>query len=384
MLLKSISILTCLVFPFYLFCQDPLFSQFFNTQTFTNPAFTAIDGGMSVNAQYRNQWNQIPGLFETKYISVEGLSSCLKTGFGAFVAHDEEGEGYLNTVTAGLNFSYAIPIQQNNVIRLGLSSYYFQKWIDWDALIFSDQLHPKEGIYPNSFSQAERLYDLKPSALGFKAGFLHRIDFKRRGKDAGISYGGGITHLGNIQLTEAPPDGFYNKVGIPWRFNLFGAFSLPFMRYEGPGYLITLIPQFRYDRQSEIKVTTVGFTWHYNLFELGFFYQNVYPWAESKHTDAMIGYLGYTYVFSRSIDLNVGVSYDSNAVARFGSRSLGGLTGGIVELNLSMHFKGVNIFCKSKRTPNLSNKVKCPRISASHKRKYNRSFHKSPNNKNLN
>ena len=140
------------IYTLQLSAQDPTFSQFFNSRTYMNPAAVAMDGGLTVNGTYRNQWNQIPGKFESQFLSVEALS-CLGSAFGVHILHDSEGEGLLNTLSAGLDYAYLIGGEGQ--LRLGFGAAWYQKWVNWDALIFSDQLDAKDGaVLP---SQADRL-----------------------------------------------------------------------------------------------------------------------------------------------------------------------------------------------------------------------------------
>jgi hypothetical protein len=77
--MKNIIVLSLIFFSFLNYCksQDAHFSQFFDSnRAFTNPGFTGIDGGISVNANYRNQWFKIPGVFETEYLSIQAASPC--------------------------------------------------------------------------------------------------------------------------------------------------------------------------------------------------------------------------------------------------------------------------------------------------------------------
>jgi len=363
-----------LYFTLQVSAQDPTFSQFFNSRTYLNPAAVAMDGGLTINGTYRNQWNQIPGKFESQFLSVEALS-CLGSAFGVNVMHDSEGEGLLNTFSAGLDYAYLIGGQGQ--FRLGLGTYWYQKWVDWDALIFSDQLDPKDGAVLTS--QADRLDTVKPSGLGFKAGFVYTQPASD--DDASFSFGAGVTHLGSIRLNERTREGFYDANPIALRFSVFGEVVLPFFRFTGPGYLITIIPQFKYEQQSSLKTTTIGVTGHYNGFSLGAFYQNNLPWGDLTNTDAMSLYFGFLQSPSKKYLIEYGISYDSNNVPAFGRSNLGGYTGGVIELSIKLQFKGGTIFCSPRKSKmNKGKKVNCP----SPKGRHVNEWYKNQKRKNLN
>jgi len=359
---RQLIFLGLLCYSVQLFGQDPTFSQFFNSRTYMNPATVAMDGGLTINGTYRNQWNQIPGKFESKFLSVEALS-CLGSAFGLNIMHDTEGEGLLNTLSAG--FDYAYLIGREGQFRIGLGANWYQKWVDWDALIFSDQLHPKDG--PVLTSQADRLYGTKPSGLGFKAGFVYtKPAISKNGTT--YSFGAGVTHLGNIRLDERTREGFYDANPIALRFSVFGEVVLPFFRFTGPGYLITVIPQFKYEQQSTLKTTTIGVTGHYNSFSLGAFYQNNLPWGDLNNTDAMTLYFGFLQSPNKKILIEYGISYDTNNVPAFGRSNLGGYTGGVIELSIKLNFKSTSIFCNSSkpRMNRKGGKVNCPSPKGRH------------------
>lgn len=370
MKIRLLYTLNLVFFSCVLNAQDPIFTQFYNTPNFTNPAYTGADGGTRLTLAYRNQWNQIPGIFQSNYLNLETYSPCLRSGFGISVLQDEEGEGMLNTLAAGLDYSYhGIQLDGENLIRVGLSAFYYKKWIDWDALIFSDQLHPKDGLLPTP-SQAERLYNSQPGAIGFKAGVLYTGEIPAKGPDWPVELGIGVSNLGSIRFDEYSLDGFYEAIPLDWRISVNAGVIFPFTRYEGPGYLITIIPRARFDMQSKIKVTTLGLSWMYNQFSLGTFYQNVSPIASNNHTDAFILFAGYQFQMN-DIGLEVGFSYDTNSIPAFSKSNLGGLTGGVFEVTMRCHFLQTSLFCRDKRKGSRGEyKGECPTVSQRHFNRY--------------
>lgn len=370
--MKKTFLLIILFFStFYLHSQDPHFSQFFDSnRAFTNPAFTGIDGGITVNANHRNQWFKIPGVFETSALSIQATSPCRNTAFGFHVLHNREGEGKLNTLNAALDYVYVLRIKDNNNIRFGLSTNWSAKWIKWDELIFSDQLHYKDGFLGNNSSMTERLYGERPMSLGFKAGIVHRFDWKRKGKkDISISYGLGVSHIGNFRFTQAPPDGFYNTDALPLRYSFYGSFILPFMRYVGAsGFQFMLVPHVRYDQQSKIKKTTIGATAYIGDFSVGAFYENTFLWAGNKNTDAAILYFGYFLPSPKKNDIELGFSYNLNNVPTGTHASnLGGLSGGVFEINMRFLFYKRSILCNDRKSRKRRGKTDCTSFKSNYR-----------------
>lgn len=372
-------VIGCLLTCWTIQAQDPTFSQFFNQRTYLNPATVGMDGGITLNATYRNQWNQVPGKFESKYLALEA-QSCIGAAFGLNLMHDTEGDGLLNTLMTGFDFAY-IPDKEGR-FRIGLGTYWYQKWIDWDALIFSDQIDAKDGILDASVSQAQRFYDVKPSGVGFKAGFVYTHVPQKKGGTT-FSVGGGVTHLGSIRLKGGTREGFYEGNKIPLRVSVHGELIKSYKRYTGPtGYLITIIPQFKYERQGQLNVTNIGLTGHYNSFSLGAFYQNTFPWGNLGNTDAMSFYFGFTKSINKNVLAEFGLSYDSNNVPEFGRSNLGGYTGGVMELSVKFYFKNGSLFCKTNR-PKGYNKNGDP-ICPSPKGRHVNEWFRNQKRKNLN
>lgn len=377
--MKLLYLLVSFMFAFLTIqAQDPTFSQFFNNRTYLNPAAVGMDGGVAINGTYRNQWHKIPGTFESQYLSVEA-QSCLGAAFGLNIMHDSEGEGLLNTLVTGFDFAYLLG--REGRIRLGVGTYWYQKWIDWDALIFSDQIDSKEGILTASSSQAQRFYNKKPSGVGFKVGGVYTQPSKKK-MGTTFSIGGGVTHLGNIRFNGGTREGFYEGDPIPWRVSVHGELVKSYYRYTGSGHLITLIPKFKYEQQRQLKVTTVGITGHYDSFSLGFFYQNTVPWGSIENTDAMSIYAGFALPTKKDVLVEYGFSYDSNNVPDFGRSNLGGYSGGVFELSIKLSFKSASIFCNTK-SPRGYKKNGNP-ICPSSKGKHVNEWYRNQQKKNLN
>ena len=140
--------------------QDFIFSQFFNAPLHLNPAYVGINGGLTGTVTYRRQWNQIPEGFNSLYFSVDNFEPCLPGAFGFSVARDVEGEGLLATTAAKLQFGFVARADTRKAVhnfRIGIAPYWMEKRIDWDRLVFSDQLDARFGnINATAFDPGNR------------------------------------------------------------------------------------------------------------------------------------------------------------------------------------------------------------------------------------
>lgn len=132
------------------FGQDPSFSQFYNNQTYYNPAYVGIHGGMMANLTYRRQWVNIPGRFETEYFNFDSDLSCINGlgGIGISAFRDVEGMGYLKYTGANLMLSTRSFINNNTFVQFGTNISFIQQTADFSNFIFSDQYDEINGYNP--------------------------------------------------------------------------------------------------------------------------------------------------------------------------------------------------------------------------------------------
>ncbi len=325
-----------------LWSQDPIFSQFFNTPLYSNPASLGMDGSITATAAYRNQWSKVPGGFTTKYLSVESFEPCLPGAVGMSVWQDTEGEGVLKTTAAGLHFAFIAIAETRKTVhnfRFGMNPYWMQKEIDWERLVFSDQLDPRFGnINATAFDQFG-----SPSVNfgGLNFGFIHRMDISNRGKDdTQISYGLAFNNLLNFSLNTGPIESLQGlETALPMRMVAHASFYLPFLKIGNKIEVFRMVPQVRVVRQGGLTGVTLGAYGIYQGGTLGLFYHNRTPVAGFQNTDALTAYLGLGVDVGKRQALDIGLSYDMN---------IGGLrtmSGGVFEISLRYHIFNNGLLC---------------------------------------
>jgi type IX secretion system PorP/SprF family membrane protein len=358
------------------YAQDPQFSQFFNAPLHMNPAFVGSNGGITATAVYRHQWNQIPGGFNTSYLSVDSFEPCLPGAFGMSVWRDAEGEGILTTTAAQLYFGFVARAESRKTVhnfRLALSPYWMEKRIDWDRLVFSDQLDPRFGnVNATAF---QRNANLPVRFAGLNFGFMHRLDIRRRGsEDIQLAYGVGLHNLLNVSLDSGPVESLQGlDTGIPLRWSAHASLYLPFLSVgEGQINRFRVVPQLRAEGQGGISSVTLGAYGLYQGGAIGLFYHNQHPLAGFANTDALIAYVGLGFDLNKSQAVELGMSYNLN---------VGGLrtqAGGVFELNLRYYLQSSSILCglfaKGKAESNGRRRkgpIQCPPVGRSHHRRWN-------------
>ncbi len=125
--------------------QDPMFSQFYNAPLHLNPAFAGNTFGPKVAINYRNQWPGLPSAYQTYAASYDQFFNTFNSGIGFAVLADEAGNGVLKTNRASFTYAYAINLGNNQYLKIGIEPSIRQSRINWQKLIFGDQIDNETG-----------------------------------------------------------------------------------------------------------------------------------------------------------------------------------------------------------------------------------------------
>ncbi len=322
------------------FCrgQDPSFSQFYASRIYLNPAFTGVEPGLSFSGVSRNQWTNVDGGFRTYIATVEIQEPFLRSGLGLSIFHDTEGVMQLNTTSIGLSYAYHIPMDKHN-LHIGIQGQWVQKSVDWDKIIFSDELDPVWGVVNPTTAVA--LLD-RVTYTDFNVGVLWRFDKDMRignvyARDTRTSIGLSIHHLPYLFLKDAGNESLQNlQTQTSPRVTLHAGSVIPILYFNGTKKRFSISPNIKMDVQGDklfvprqnLQVMTYGLYLLYDGIYVGAFYQNKHLLPQFRNTNALIFALG-AYVNTGARDKQsffVGLSYDANTTG------LGTRAGGVFEL----------------------------------------------------
>ena len=180
-ILPASTVASFLLLPFFLFAQDPVLSQFFVNRLYLNPAMVGLNNGVAFNASYRNQWPGVQGAFNSGTISMEMQEPCLGGGLGVSGFYDRAGESAFQTVAFNLHYAYIIGIgprhsrQPSGNLHFGMKAGFAQRGINWDQLVFSDQLDPIYGVVRPTAAQRGLATVAYPD---FDAGIIWRQNWR--------------------------------------------------------------------------------------------------------------------------------------------------------------------------------------------------------------
>jgi type IX secretion system PorP/SprF family membrane protein len=134
--------------------QETIFSQYFNNPVFYNPGLIGADMGLKIRLQYRDQWANLPGDFKTVNFNMDVAERHIpgSGGLALMMNRKQEGQGFLEKSIIGIGTAVRIPLADNVVSQLGVMANFVEQKINWDNLIFTDQLDPRYGeIYNTNF-----------------------------------------------------------------------------------------------------------------------------------------------------------------------------------------------------------------------------------------
>lgn len=202
------------------FGQDPTYSQFNLNQLYYNPAYTGYHYGYQVTATYRTLWpnvrgKQFPGPLSTYHAWFDGfinIKNAFYAGVGVFAMQDIEGEGHLTTSSIGISYAQHLPkigyksdLSPRIRLSLGFKAYFNSIFIDWDRLVFTDQLNVDYGITGSSAFSHHGTF--RKNYFDFDAGLLLLNNFM--GKDKWYNeLGFAMAHIlaPSISLTGSTED----------------------------------------------------------------------------------------------------------------------------------------------------------------------------------
>ncbi len=302
--------------------QDPSFSQFYANRIYLNPAFTGLEAGLSVAGVSRMQWVNVDQGFRTYGFSAEIQEPFINSGIGISIFRNTQGLAQLNSTSVSMSYAYLIPMKNHN-IHIGVEAAWNQKRVDWDKLIFSDQLDQINGnVYSSTFTP---VID-KTSYTDFNMGVLWRFNsdmniFKKRFRDVHHSVGISMSHLPALFGSNAGQESLQNlETQLTPRMTFHAGSMIPLTYFNTGKNELMISPNFKADVQGDglfkfkdnLQVFTYGGYLLYNGYYVGALYQNKNVLSHHKNTNAWILAFGAYVEYNKGKKMFIGFSYDAN------------------------------------------------------------------------
>lgn len=302
--------------------QDPVFSQFFAAPLQINPAFAGATYAPRITMNYRNQWPSWPNAYVTYAAAYEQPLEMVNSGLGLIAMADVAGDGIYQTNRFGAVYSYQVRISDAWALKFGVEAGMIQTRVDWDQLVFLDQLNPLTGATDGegNFNITEELRpgDLSKTTFDVSAGFLAY----------GRNFYGGLS----VKHLNRPDDRLFEvndnlSVGMPLRFTVHGGVEIALERSNNRNAPTFISPNVLYVQQGDFGQINAGAYMGLGQIFGGLWYRHSFG-----NPDAAIALIGYRYGV-----LRIGYSYDVTI-----SGLSNALTGGSHEISVTFSFEDSN------------------------------------------
>ncbi|MCJ8211542.1 PorP/SprF family type IX secretion system membrane protein [Mucilaginibacter sp. RS28] len=244
--------------------QDHMYSQFFNSPLYLNPALTGqFAGDLRMNMIYRNQWSGISsGTLSYFTGSIDYNVPQFGGGLGLMFNRSSEGTAFLNKNSLAGTYAYSVG-SDDFILSFGLQAGITNRTIDFSKLVFSDQIDSRTGIINGSVSGAE------------KPAFDNRFYFDA---GAGINLVVGSFMVGGaMQHLNRPDESFTGvKARLPIRTTAHVSYMLDLNKDENideteKSYVIPSVIMYK---QAQSQNINVGFQYKRKSINAGLWYRN--------------------------------------------------------------------------------------------------------------
>ncbi len=313
--------------------QDLDYSQFYNNPTYYNPANVGLTTGLKARLNYRRQWTGLSGDYHTYSFSADVAERSLPGagGIGIIANQSLAGKGVLKTNTIGIMPSVRIPISKNTIFQLGALASIVTQQLNWDNLVFSDQLDPRWGnIYPTTFTGASRDKVVFPD---FAFGGIFQF---KGNDDLEGTLGAAVHHI------TTPNQSFFEvnaKLPRKYVYNLDFIITIR----EDQGYYskrqgFKLNPGIMVQHQSSMMLYTLGMNIYMSHVYLGLWYKN--QTLEYDEFSTFTAMAGINIPFNEESRMKVMYSYEMNINA------MHNFTGPSHEISLVFEFDDIRLIGK--------------------------------------
>ena len=293
--------------------QDPIFSQFYNAPIQLNPGLVGLTNTPNIAINYRNQWPGWPDAYTTYAASFDKFYDYLNSGLGMMILSDNAGDGIIKTNRISGVYAYQLRLSKSLRARVGLEAGVIQSRIDWDRLVFFDQVKgsiengfPGGTVVPSSEIRPDNLnrtyFDISMGGLLYSENFYVGVSLK---------------HL------NSPSDGFLGGstgtyTGLPLRAAIHAGWEIDLDGYNNEGFGSFIAPSILLVRQAGLSQLNAG-----GLFNKENFFAGSWIRYDFSNLDALIVSAGWrTEYFKVSYSFDMTLS--SASIARTtGSHEVG-------------------------------------------------------------
>jgi type IX secretion system PorP/SprF family membrane protein len=262
MVMRYLVILMIMLKGLTSFAQDHLYSQFFNSPLYLNPALTGqFKGDLRMDLIYRNQWTAVPGTLSYVSASIDYNVPRFGGGIGLLFTRSSEGTAYLDKTNFSALYSYSVG-SEDFVLSFGLQAGFTDRKIDYSKLVFDDQIDPTLGIIPGSSSAGDLPFNNK---FYFDSGVGTNLVIGE------FNIGAALQHINqpNESFTGAPAK-------LPMRINTHVSYRMDLNPYDNveDDDKTYLIPSVVFYKQANFDSYSIGMQYKRRGLNVGLSYRS--------------------------------------------------------------------------------------------------------------
>jgi len=284
--------------------QDVNFSQYFNNPTYFNPAYVGLSTGLKVRLNVRKQWTGLAGEYNAFSFSADIADRNIPGagGIGFIATSNAEGIGMIKTTTVGFIPAVRIQVNRFSIIQFGALISVMSRRIDWNNMVFSDQLDPRLGnIGLSSFTNPGNSPIVFPD---FSIGSIYQL----KGNHMVATFGVAVHHI------TQPNQSFLQNVSpLPRKWVAHMDFIIDFQRNRGfynRARNIKINPGILYQSQSDMSLFALGINAYISNIYFGIWYRND-VFRKTSFTN-LVWLAGLNIPFNNDSRMKIMYSFDMN------------------------------------------------------------------------
>ncbi|MEM9889164.1 MAG: PorP/SprF family type IX secretion system membrane protein [Bacteroidota bacterium] len=328
--MKPVYYLLCFCFlaSFRLQAQDPVFSQFFVTPMQLNPAFAGNTLAPRIAFNYRSQWLWAAPLnvYKTYAATYGQFFEPLNSSIGLMIQTDNAGEGIYKLNQATAIYGYRVQVQDDFFVKFGVEAGFRQSTLNWNELVFLDQIDPIEGVISGSEELPPDNLTRTYATIG--AGLL------AYGRNFYFGFGAKHLNTPNETFTSISSN---LTTGLPMRYSVQAGGEITLKKGNRKQLGSFISPNVTFIRQGDFGQVNAGAYAGYGAFFAGMWYRHAW-----RNPDAAIFLVGVEYDIFR-----IGYSYDFTIS---GLANSSGGTGGASEISIVLNFENNADFKRRRRS----------------------------------
>ena len=281
------------------FAQDHMYSQFFNSPLYLNPALTGqFKADLRMNLIYRNQYTTVPGNLSYLSASIDYNVPKFGGGIGLLVTRSSEGTAYLDKTNISGLYAYSVG-SEDFVLSFGLQAGVTNQTLNYSKLVFGDQIDPSLGIVSGSSAAA--------GSLPFNNKFYFDSGVGTNLAAGNFNIGAALQHINkpNESFTGTP-------YKLPMRVNAHLSYRADLDPFENmdDDEKSYLIPSVVFYKQSTAESYSIGMQYKRRSINVGLWYRS----GDNTGPSAIVVSLIFDLFINRdgAEKLRFGVSHDAS------------------------------------------------------------------------